>query len=703
MITQLIKKAKHTAVTLRFSILAIFVTLLCVAMLSLITVMHIRLTQNMPKVALQLMYQTSRAAFHMLEVEINKLENVETKIQASKDLLELGVINPDNQALLTNYAVDLIKQESKAFPSLTSFYWADNTGNFIMAQRQTDGTLLSETIDRRTATPTTTITYYDSQGKTIKSAITNNAAYDPRTTPWYLAAETAKQMTWLPIYHSNLTQTLGTSVTIPITKNHTIVGAISFNLQLNALRNLVEAAKISPHGSVFIVNQQGQLIAFPGLVQYTQPTLLNIHQLSAFPWVSQAFDQFIKTKQSEFFLYNNKIKYVASFNLLLKAGTHEWFYGAIAPERDFTKDLRRDYLITMIAAFTTLFISIAIVSNLVSRVVHPLKNITKEIQKIKDFDLTEHAPILSRIKEINYISEALVAMKQGLRSFQKYVPASLVRQLIKVGEAAHVGGEKKPLAILFSDIQNFTAISEHMSPDQLMQHICEYFDALSQIISAQHGTIDKYIGDAIMVFWGAPLPNANSCHQAATAALLCVKKLQILNTQWRAEGKPALVTRFGIHAGEAIVGNLGSSERLNYTAIGDAVNLASRLESINKTYGTHIIVSAAVYQTIKNQFVLRMLDYVTLKGKEEATYIYELITDSFSQPPYDVKTYTALFETGFSMYQNKRWDNAVQYFTQCQAIYPEDTIATLFIQRCDQLKSNPPPQDWNGIWHLKEK
>jgi len=213
---------------------------------------------------------------------------------------------------------------------------------------------------------------------------------------------------------------------------------------------------------------------------------------------------------------------------------------------------------------------------------------------------------------------------------------------------------KKTIAILFSDIKNFTSIAEEMDPDQLTHLICEYFDELSKIIISNKGTIDKFIGDSIMAFWGAPLSEEKPCFHAAKSALISLHYLEILNAKWQSEGKPKLLTRFGIHIGEAIVGNIGSAERLNYTAVGDAINIASRLENINKIYGTKIIVSEDVYQFIKDQFVLRMLDHVTLKGKAKVSYIYELIAEDVNQIPYDIHAYSTQFSKGFAFYQKTR-------------------------------------------------
>jgi adenylate cyclase len=307
------------------------------------------------------------------------------------------------------------------------------------------------------------------------------------------------------------------------------------------------------------------------------------------------------------------------------------------------------------------------------------------------------------IREIQEIDDQLIAMKKSLRSFQKYVPSTLVRQLIETREVAHLGGSKKTLAVLFSDIEKFTTIAEKMSPDLLTHQISQYFDELTKVIINENGTIDKYIGDAIMAFWGAPQSIDNPCECAATAALLCIKRSNELNQQWQKEKKPVFMTRMGIHLGDAIVGNLGSSERLNYTAIGDTINIANRLVQMNKIYGTQIIVTQKVYEVLKNHFIMRKIDLATLKGRAESHDIYELMSFDKKTLSFDIDQYTDIFDRAFQYYQQRKWDEALALFSECLKVYPEDTVAIVFMNRITQFKINPPTATWNGEWNIIEK
>ena len=216
-------------------------------------------------------------------------------------------------------------------------------------------------------------------------------------------------------------------------------------------------------------------------------------------------------------------------------------------------------------------------------------------------------------------------MRNSLQAFQSYIPAELVRQLIQQGEGATLGGRERTLSILFADIANFTTISENMDPEPLMLQLSDYLGMLAEKIRFNHGTVDKYLGDGVMAFWGAPVPSEQHAIHACQAALSCRKGIQEMNRSWELKGKKPFWSRIGIHTGVTLVGNLGSQSRMNYTVVGDSVNLASRLEGINKIYQTEIIVSSDTRDAVEKEFLFRPLGSVAVKGKQQEVEIYELV------------------------------------------------------------------------------
>lgn len=701
MFNALIQWSRKIVVTLRFSILAIFVSLFVASMLVLITVTHIRFVQSTERLSFQLMQQASASAFDHIQ---NQIQNAEIKSRSVAQLIKLSVVDFRDDAELITYTAHFMQNEIGLLSGIQAIAWGDTHGDFVMAEKKEDGQIYSTIIERSKNPPYHKTYIQNPNGKMTLLTESQDFSFDPRTRPWYTAAITAEKPVWLGVYFYKLTGHQGTGVSTPVFKNDgSLLGVVNLQVRLDNLRHLVERTKASQNSIVFILSTSGNLIAFPKLVQFNQTSLINIHELKTSPFIAKSFDLYNKTHQHAFAFEFNNERYLADYSLLSSFGGEQWMIGVVAPASDFTSDLNQTHLISLLINLIILVFGITAVSILTTRVVRPLNKITHEIVRIKNFDLEGNEKIVSRIKEISYIADALYSMKKGLRTFQRYIPATLVRQLIETGDDARIGGVKKPLAILFTDIKDFTTIAEDIDPDDLTPHICEYFDALSQIIVLNNGTIDKYIGDAIMAFWGAPQPTDQLALHAAKAALRCIACSTQLNKKWQAEGKPILYTRIGIHLGDAIVGNMGSSERINYTAVGDATNIASRLEGINKIYGTQIIVSDSIYQDTKEHFIFRMLDCVTVKGKHDFNYIYELIAETRPEVSYDLETYTVIFKKAYSAYKNQRWDEAIDYFKQCLDVYSEDSLAPVFITRCENFKLNPPPATWNGIWQLNEK
>ena len=254
----------------------------------------------------------------------------------------------------------------------------------------------------------------------------------------------------------------------------------------------------------------------------------------------------------------------------------------------------------------------------------PLYKVRDEILKLKDLDVNEHIDFKSNITEVNDMIEATDKVKTGLRSFAKYVPDKVVKQLITQGKDAKIGGEKEYVTILFSDIEGFTSISENNDVHEVVTSLNEYFDIYVKCLEESGATVDKFIGDAVMAFWNAPNKVENHEFVSVKTAMEIVKEIDNLNQKWKSEGKKFIFkTRIGINSGEVIVGNIGSTNRINYTVTGDPVNLASRLEAANKQYNTKILVSESTYNKTNNLIDYYYIDTVKVKGKEVYVKVYQ--------------------------------------------------------------------------------
>lgn len=292
--------------------------------------------------------------------------------------------------------------------------------------------------------------------------------------------------------------------------------------------------------------------------------------------------------------------------------------------------------------------------------------------------------------------------KEIKMAFQHYVAPAVVNQMLDQVDQLHLGGERKQLTALFSDIRGFTSISEKMSPEALVRFLNEYLSAMTNIVLVYEGTVDKYMGDAIMAFYSAPLEQPDHAMRACRTALDMMTRLRELRIEWETRGLPPMNIGIGINSGDMSVGNMGSEERFDYTIMGDNVNLASRLEGINKQYGTNIVISQFTYALIQEQpFVVRELDAVRVKGKQEPVVIYELR----GYGPLDAQAGTMLnrFHEGLAAYQQRQWQQAMTHFQDVLRLDASDEPAKLYLERCETYQQSPPPDDWDGVYVMTTK
>lgn len=391
-------------------------------------------------------------------------------------------------------------------------------------------------------------------------------------------------------------------------------------------------------------------------------------------------------------------RYIASLRALPARFGRGWRIAVVVPVSAFMWQVERANREAVIIAVVALLLSVIPATVLARSISRPMAVLARDALRIRHLHLDTDVSIRSRIREVQTMSDAMAAMKAGLQSFRCYVPATLVRQLVETGEVAKPGGQLRELTILFTDIENFTGTSEDLSPEELLPHLSQYLDELTDIIQAEEGTVDKYLGDGIMAFWGAPVWHADHAARACRAALSCQDRLAELNETWRRQGRPVFRTRIGVHTGEVVVGNVGSTDRMNYSVIGDSVNLTSRLERANKVFGTLVIVSGATQQQAAEEFVFRPLGSVDVRGRREETPIYQLLACREDPDAEEGAALAEQFSAALTAFLDRRWERAAEGFEAILRRWPDDGPATAYLARARAYAQTPPDDpDWSPM------
>jgi adenylate cyclase len=304
---------------------------------------------------------------------------------------------------------------------------------------------------------------------------------------------------------------------------------------------------------------------------------------------------------------------------------------------------------------------------------------------------------------------ALVEEKEKRKvrtAFGQYLSPEVIRRLLV--NPRLVEPKKTDITVMFSDIRGFTSISEKLDAQELALFLNQYLSDMTRIVFSYHGTLDKYIGDAVMAFWGAPFEEEGHAARGCNAALEMMKRVRELQKQWEAQGKPSLEIGIGLNTGVASVGNMGSALRYGYTALGDAVNLSSRLEGLNKDYGTHIIVNETTYQAVKGDgFVFRELDLMRVKGKLQPVTIYQLMgrqTDFDADGTAEtIRAQVELFVGARELYRKRQWKAARSAFEEILARWPKDGPSHVYLERCQEYIAAEPTADWDGVFVMTHK
>jgi adenylate cyclase len=412
-----------------------------------------------------------------------------------------------------------------------------------------------------------------------------------------------------------------------------VSGVLAADLKLDSFSEFVQAQRPGAHGSVLIFDSTGALIAHPNFTQFvvdamthpSQPQLPSIKEINS-GVVQEAlrrsdgrdhYDGSIRDDHGRDFLFR-----VTKFNLGEQYNANILL---LAAQEDFAQNVRNLQFTGLILAIIASAAFIPVIWIFGGGMSRSLRDITAQAVKLQTLAAPDPSSVTSRIKEIHELGSAMELAQRAIWSFAHFVPKEIVQRIVDDSISTELGGVREEITVVFTDVRDFTTIAESADPDTLMHQTSRYFSVLTEAFLAEGGTVDKFIGDAVMVFWNAPNPQPDHVERACRAALAGRAACEELNSQFETEGLKPFFTRFGIHVGEAVVGNLGSTERMNYTALGNTVNLAARLEGLNKQFGTAILVSEGVYSRVQHCFQFRAFESVIAKGMTKETRIFELV------------------------------------------------------------------------------
>ena len=431
----------------------------------------------------------------------------------------------------------------------------------------------------------------------------------------------------------------------------------------------------------------------------------------------------MRNKGSYWFTYTNEGEKRVGCYLL--SGSWDWYLLISENEKSFYADAQKIQVFILIIGALTIGLIIAILLPIISSIIKPTKLLVVTMQDIiKTHNLKEKAKVFyndeigTLTATFNVMTDELDTAYQAVKDyafaavvardnekrirtiFQKYVPQEIVDQLLQIKEkdASLLIGKKQLCTIFFSDIRDFTSITESLPPEELVGTLNNYFNHMVYIIVQNHGIVDKFIGDAIMGVYGAPVSYGNDAANALKACFEMIRSLKSFNDEMSEKGKINLRIGMGLSSGDVIAGNIGSEQKMDYTVIGDPVNLASRLEGLTKVYKVPVIISEFTYNYVSSIYPARELDLIRVKGKLKPTAIYQ----PFETMTPEIEQLVELYGKGLAEYKQRNWKSAIDFFAKAYQLNNDGT-STMYIERCQHFIEEPPEDDWDGVYVFKTK
>lgn len=606
---------------------------------------------------------------------------------------------------MTVLLTSVLKDLERALPAAMGIFVGRGDGSLVVVQSLDEtrppeiGTGLDEAthafmiVDPAADGPKARWIIVDEQGRELRRIPPQATELDPRRRPWFgPSLASAGAILTSPYRFANVPEA-GMTLARRARQGDSVVFGI--DMTLASLDRYLERLRIPPELELLVFDRSGALIAHPHGESYRtvhqaelKERLLTIDDLRS-PLLIGMFRAFQETsgrlEQGTSFSVDGK-RYFGRTEQVGE-GFENLFIGLAIPYETMMGPAERirSSLLGVSAASVVLALLIVVLAS--RRLALPLRRATEDIRRIMRFEFGHPRRAQSRIAEVRELSGAIDTLELALSNFMRYVPTALVRGIIGRKLSSELGGARQPVTVLFSDVAGFTSMAEGLDPEEVMAKTSRYFSEIGSELIRSGATIDKYIGDSIMAFWNAPEAREDHVALACLGALRAARKLDRLNAEFVAEGGAPMKTRFGLHTGEAVVGNVGSVDRMNYTALGHTVNMASRLEKLGKRYGTTILVSEDVRSAAGENYVFRFVDRTVPEGAHRPMAIYELLGATLADEPElrplpQQEIALEAWEAARKSYDEGDWKDAVVKLEKLAAAVPDDRLIEVYLRQC---------------------
>ena len=689
-------------VRLRFSISTAFLLLMLPSILGIVWFVYAKNSAAITELAGKSMQQASVSS---IEHTVDHLDAVGGLVST---ITAFGARDP--ASLATEDTKNVLLQVLRAYPQIDSLYVGfKETGNFLEAVRLPGGqrtygpdntpvppqtVYVVRYLDRaKGRRPSDRYTYLSDTGKPLLDQTSLNVNYDPRERPFYSNALAGPgDVALSDVYIFASTGKPGVTISRAIRgSTGKIIGAAGADFTIENIRNFLRGLAPSAHGTALIVDDNGRVVVHPNRSNLAGTLVADVGD----PVLAGALQSHRYGGSGSRVIYRRSgADYIASFTPFPPSFDKHWELMMVAPTDDFVASLKRTTRLVLVIGLGVLILGIVGIRLLALGLTRPIERLTQELDRIRKLELEGEIAIpRAAVREIIQLARAARTMKAALQSFAHFVPKTLVRDLVSTGRKLELGGENRTATILFTDLASFSTLAEGVSAAELAARTSDYLEDVTQEIIRRHGTIDKYIGDAVMALWNAPVYDDDHIYHACHAALCAQQRLDRSNQRWAEKGWPPISMRIGIHTHNVVVGIIGSTEHMSYTALGDGVNIASRLEGVNKIYGTKVCVSQAIYDVARDRFLMRPVDTVVVKGKKEPIIVYELMAALTSEeceihPTVEQREMARMTEEAFAAWCRNDIAAAARLYGRLRERFPDDTVAQFHLKRCGEW---PPP------------